>query len=520
LPHDRRPREIDAEPSPLATAPQIIPPSPVIELLLSPEDAARLTRLPLLAAYRRGRPRKSALQIVWHDSADRALAEAGRSLSETAGQWLLEKLQPRAGDDWHPAMPAPILAEATSPEAFPPGLLDPLHGPFMPVAAFSGHRRDIPLELDGEAARLSILEGDVRGVLDSKPVCRLLLSGPSVAMGTLAAMLAKQIGLDVPRASLAAEALALANGTPAAPRRRGGPAVAPGSSVGEALTGIVAHLADVIHYWAPLVGTATTAEPVHQMRVALRRLRSALSIFRRAVRDDPAWLDSLGAELKTLAALLGVARDWDVFLAGIGAEVTQACALDPRLVQMLAAATRKRDAAYAVLRTRLGEGGDWRRLGLDLALLPTLHPWQACSAPEQAERLAAPAHAYAAATLDRRLKHLLSVGDSLDGMPVEALHEIRKQAKRLRYAIEFFTPLFSEKQLRRYLARLEELQEAFGLFNDAAVAAGLAASLGSGADRAFAAGAVHGFGAAAQLRARRQVARGWGKFYRATPFWD
>jgi CHAD domain-containing protein len=187
---------------------------------------------------------------------------------------------------------------------------------------------------------------------------------------------------------------------------------------------------------------------------------------------------------------------------------------------MLAAGARKREAAYAVLRAHLGGSADWRRLGLRLALLPTLQPWAESAAPDQAARLAAPAEAYAAGALGRRLKHVLDIGDSLEGVPAEQLHDIRKQAKALRYTIEFVAPLFAEKQVRRYLARLEEVQEDFGIYNDATVAAGLAASLGGGTDRAFAAGAVQGFGAAAQLRARRHVARAWGKFYRSTPFWD
>ena len=489
-------------------------------MLLQAVDAARLARLPMLAARRAGRPKKTAILTVWHDSGDRALAKAGLCLSETGDRWRVERLRPKAGEAWLPAHPAPVLAEAESIEALPVGLLEGGFGAMTPVAAFSGVRRDFPLSVEGKPARLSVLEGELRGVVAQRSVRRLRLEGPPRDMATLATLLGAQMPLEVPLASLGAEALALASGFATAPRHKGGPQVAPGSSTGEALTGIAAHLADVIHHWAPRVAAAETDEPVHQMRVALRRLRSALSIFRRAVRDDTAWLDGLVLELKALAALLGTARDWDVFLAGIGAEVTEATGRDPRLVHMLATASRKREAAYAVLRDHLGGSAEWRRLGLQLALLPTLQPWAESGSADQAERLAAPADIYAAGVLGRRLKPLLEIGDSIEGIPAEQLHDIRKQAKGLRYAIEFMAPLFAEKHVRRYLARLEDVQEDFGTFNDAAVAAGLAGSLGGGAERAFAAGAVQGFGAAAQLSARRHVARAWEKFYRATPFWD
>ncbi len=485
-------------------------------MLVTAEDAVRLARLPGLGAYRAGRPRKTAMLTVWHDSPGKALSEAGVSLSETRGEWRLEALHPKQAPGWFPATPPPLLAVAVSPDLLP---LEPFDGIRAPIAAFSGHRRDIPLRIDGHPARLTLLEGDLRGVVETRPVCRVVFSGPPQAMAKLAVRLSAQIPLGVPLASLGAQAVALATGTQPQPRHRGGPEVAPGSAVGDALAGITAHLADVVHHWAPRVVTAETEEPVHQMRVALRRLRSALSIFRRAVRDDTTWLDNLAAELKTLAATLGVARDWDVFLAGIGAEATLATGHDKRLTQMLAAAARKRDAAYAALRLHLDGSSEWQHFGLTLALLPTLRPWDERGSPQQAARLAAPVEPYAAHALEQRLKHVLGAGENLEGVPAEQLHEIRKQAKRLRYAIEFFAPLFPEKQVRRYLSRLEDLQEDFGIFNDAAVAAGLAASLGAGADRAYAAGVIQGFGAAAQLRASRHVVRGWSRFYRATPFW-
>jgi CHAD domain-containing protein len=491
-------------------------PLPALEFLVGAEDAARLARLPMLSAHRAGRAKKSVVLTVWHDSADKAVSQAGLSLSETRGRWRLEVLHPKVADGWFAGTPAPLVAEGPSPAA----LLDEIsEGARAPIAAFSGHRRDFPLTVEGSPARLSVLEGDLRGVVAQRTLHRLRLDGPPQAMARLAARLAAQIRLDVPRTSLGAEALALASGAPDTQRPRGGPTVEEGSSVAQALSGIVAELAETIHFWAPLIGAAQTEEPVHQMRVALRRLRSALSIFRSAVRDDAAWLDTLAKDLQTLAATLGVARDWDVFLGGLGAEAAQACGDDARLAQMLATAARRRDAAYATLRSTM-DGPDWQRLGLALALLPIAKPWDDSTSPEQAERLASPAESYAAGVLDRRLKQLLGVGESLDGVPAEQRHDIRKQAKRLRYTIEFFARLFPEKQVRRYLARLEDLQEDFGTFNDAAVAATLAASLGGGADRAFAAGVVQGFGAAAQLRADRHVARSWSRFYRATPFWD
>ncbi len=105
-------------------------------------------------------------------------------------------------------------------------------------------------------------------------------------------------------------------------------------------------------------------------------------------------------------------------------------------------------------------------------------------------------------------------------MPDDQLHEVRKQVKKLRYATEFFAPLFPEKQVRKYLPRLERLQAVLGRVNDRAVAAGLLAQLGGGADRAFACGVVLGFAACRADDSRGEVAHAWDKFRRAAPFWD
>jgi CHAD domain-containing protein len=490
---------------------------PAIELEVSPDDAAKLVRVPSLSASREGRPKHGVLKIVWYDSAEGGLAARGLALSERGAQWRLERLLPD-GSEWPPATPAPLLAAApTLLELEACSAAGSLPGGLAPVAAFTGRQREVKLTCSGAPARLTILEGTLRGVLQDSPVCRIILSGQARAMAGLAAELSAHVAVRAPLASLAAQAFSVARAVPLAPRRLGAPTVAKQASVGEAMTVITAHLADVILYWGSKIEAAQNPEPVHQMRVAVRRLRSALSVFRRALPDDRRWLDDLAAELKSLAGLLGVARDWDVFLAETGQDVRAAFPEDRRIAAMMEAAAKKRLAAYAALRGFLATDAGWRRLGLTLALLPTLRPWEA---EGDAELMARPAAEYARGALDRRLKHVLEAGDSLDGLMHEHLHEIRKRTKRLRYAIEFFAPLFAEKAVRKYLAKLETLQEDFGALNDTAVAGTLVSTLGGGTDRAFAAGAVQGYGAARVTRSAKKLRRGWAKFYRETPFWD
>jgi CHAD domain-containing protein len=478
-----------------------------LEFTLRPEDAALLLRAPPLAARRHGRMRTAPAHMVWHDTANFSLARSGLALAEQRGLWQLERLVPASPGEWLPAHAPPLLAEAATPEQLgidlPPGL--------VPVAAFAGRRRVMQLDTANEAT-LTLLEGTLRGVARDFASARIVMSGKAADMAALAIALGDHVALSVPRSGLAAEAARLVANRPATPRALGIPAVPRGATAQDALGIITAHLADAILHWAALVPGAASSEPVHQMRVAVRRLRSALSLFRRAAAERLP--PGLSLALKSLAASLGAARDWDVFLGGTGAAIARAFEGDRRIAGLIKAATRRQAAAYAELRI-LFAGGAWRRLAMELALLPTLRPWSAGG-----DDLERPACDYAASMLDRRAKHLFAAGPDLSGLSGEPLHDIRKQAKRLRYASEFFAPLFAEKAARKYLRRLADLQEALGTVNDAAAAAVMVATLGGGADRAFAAGCVQGYLAAGNVEAAASANRAWQRVCGATPFWD
>jgi len=492
----------DIDPAEAPAAPEA---AATFEFDIDPADLPRLLRAPPLMARREGRMRTGTLRTVWHDSATAELAAAGLSLAEHPGLWRLERLRPNGAGDWPPATPAPILDESAQLETLPHRIAG-----LVPVAAFSGRQRTATL---AGPATLTILEGTLRGVAADQPTCRLRLAGAPRDMASLACELAETIVLGIPRAGLAAEAMAVASGIPPEPRRSGTPRVPPGATVDEALCIILSHLTDVILHWSHLAPAGEAPEPVHQMRVAVRRMRSAIGVFRRAAGTT---LDEFADPLRTLAATLGAARDWDVFLENTGASVGHAFAGDKRVASLLGAADRKRRDAYAAIATALAAPG-FHRLALKLALLPTLRPWAAD--PDAAETLAGPARPFAARALSRRLRHVLAPGDSLAALPAETRHEVRKQAKRLRYTAEFFAPLFPEKPTRRFLARLETLQEALGAMNDAAAAKTLMTQLAGGADRAFATGAVLGFIAAQTVRAAADTEHVWVKFRKQDKFW-
>ncbi len=506
------------------------------DLVLPLEDAARLGRLKLLAKLREGRARSRAVRMVWHDGPDGALAKAGLALVEQRSRWRLEMLRPPAEPlpdaTWPPGTVPPLLAEAglmqelapaAPPREQPPPVFTPtLPEPCIPWAAFEGRALSLSLRYAHQPVELTVLQGAIRTVMREHPTARMRISGPPLTTTAIALLLSGEIGLAVPRASLAAEAIAAARGGAPKPRALGAPKLSRDFTVAGAFDHIVAHLSDVILYWGPLAaGGEDGPEPVHQMRVATRRLRSALSIFSRATASPS--VAQVDAGLKALSKALGPARDWDVFNAGIGAEIGHAFAADQAdgqaVARLLAATERQRVAGYEALR-RFVAAPDYRQLGIRLAALAATRPWEAEIGEDARTALDLKLEDFAATVLQRRWKRMFAEGDDIEQLETETLHAIRLRAKRLRYAAEFFAALFPPKATKRFILRLSELQDKLGTLNDGAVAADLLHSLqGGGTERAFAIGAVRGFVAAIGGASRAGIADAWRKFRKQDPFW-
>lgn len=485
-----------------------------LELGLDPNAASRFSRLPLLAPLRSGRPRNRTIRIIWHDSAERALASDGLVLAEQRPTWRLERLVPD-GATWPPGAPSPIVASARSLNELGHSLPQPL----VPVAAFEGRARSTDLVCEQGPVVMTLLMGTVRAVAGEQRVCRLHLEGAMQPVQALAVALAGQVELSVPRACLAAEALAIVSGVPPAARHHGAPELPAGCTIAEAFAHTVGHLTDVILHYAPSAAASREdPEPVHQMRVAVRRLRSAIKVFRRAVRSPE--VDAADEGLKALAARLGPTRDWDVFVTETFATVADAFPGNKHLKRLLGAAERRRRTCHSELRAFLSSV-DFHRLGIELACLASGTEWQEPSGEEEQAELALSLEQFAAKVLDRRLKRLLHVESALAELEPSALHAVRLVAKRLRYAAEIFAPLYPGKSTNRYLRRLSDLQDRLGMLNDVSVAQALLDELGaSGGSQAFASGLVLGFSGAHGGRTRGKIDAVWQKFRRQSPFWE
>lgn len=198
-------------------------------------------------------------------------------------------------------------------------------------------------------------------------------------------------------------------------------------------------------------------EALHQARVALRRLRSAIAIF--APLLDHEKVVYFQSELRWLTVLLGEARDLDVLLAK-----AKPGALHDRLREAGAAAYAHVEAALDSQRAR--------KLLLDLTEWISVGQW--LSAPDTRHLRDRPVRDFAGQALGTLRKRVEKRGTSLATLTDEQRHAIRKAAKRLRYGADFFASLFAgdkrQRRYRKFAASLEHVQDQLGVLNDLATA--------------------------------------------------
>jgi CHAD domain-containing protein len=518
--HSRAPiQETEAEPA-TPPAPPSPPAEPVtavtLDFELTPEAAGRLGRLPAIAALRSGRARGTAISTMWFDTADGRLAAAGQVVEAPArGLRLLLRTLPEATEAWCPARP-PVLQRRLAAEEMP----EEAGGDALAaIAAFAGRQQTFRLETAHGAVQVVLLEGKLRSLATERPAARLSLSGPLPAVLAAARGIAVDLPLLPPLAALAEEGRALAMGQPVRAHRLGAPDTSAAATAEEAFLAAAGHLVEVVRQQTARIRHDAPPEPVHQTRVALRRLRSVFRVFRAAT--DCAVLRALDGQLRDVLTVLGPARDWDVFLGGIVRQVEAAFPDEKRIAGLRRAAEAQRRDAYGAVLAMLG-GAPWRLLLIDAMEMLLTRPWREGAEAPRLAMLDAPVAAFGRSVMDRRWQRLRRAGDDFEELSAEALHELRLDGKRLRYAAEVFAPVFGAKAGRRFLRRVAALQEGLGLANDAAVARGLAAKLAKPGDggRAWAVGVVEGWSEARVVASRGDALQAWRRLHGKDRFWS
>src|SRR5262249_31830702 len=215
-------------------------------------------------------------------------------------------------------------------------------------------------------------------------------------------------------------------------------------------------------------------EGVHQMRVALRRLRAAISLFADMLLGTQT--EEMKTQFKWITQELGPARELDVFISCVVKPIARGKPNGPGVAVLAKDLQQRREEAFARACVAI-ESTRFRNLVLDTACWIEAGDWT--RNPDDLTRLLReqPIVGAAADELRQRRRKLLKAGAQLRELDPERRHKMRIQAKKLRYASEFFAGAFPGKKAgrrrQRFVAGLEKLQDALGDLNDIAVHAGL-----------------------------------------------
>lgn len=441
-----------------------------LKLELTPDDADRIEASALLP----GEPAKAELRSVYFDTPDRRLAKAGLSLrirgsdgkriqTIKAGGAVAAGLFARS--EWERGVrnERPVLDNSTPVRMALGGKADAI----APVFRVRVERRSWNIREGDARIELVLDRGDILAGNRRSPVCEIeleLKGGDPAALFAVArridAVAPVRIGvLTKPergyglRGSLVeavkAEPVTLDRAMTAA----------------EAFQHIARACLRQYRLNEDVLLDGREKEALHQARVGLRRQRSAFSIYAAMLGGDT--VARLRDDLRWLAVTLGAARDLDVL-----AERSGTGPLRRRLEVA-------RDDAYGRVEQALASTRV-RGLMLDLAAWIADGDWLHQAGTRAAREQ--PVAAFAARTLDRFQGRVAKGGRDLAALDDHARHDVRKDAKKLRYAAEFFAALFDNQgqrqRYKKFTAILETVQDQLGALNDIAAAPAILDRLG------------------------------------------
>jgi len=444
-----------------------------LKLSLSPADVAAFRRSTPLSGVR---PTRRKLTSIYYDTPDCELQKAGMALRlrKSGRTWTQTLKGGESGTgglhqrhEWETSRPDATIDLTALDGTMLDGAADGVGDRLRPAFTVEFQRETWDIEpAPGTRVEVALDRGQASAGDTSDPVCEVeieLLEGDRAVAFEFARALAAEVVLRPSAVTKAERGYRLLHGEGLQPARSRRVALDSAMSIEAAARALVGASLDQL--LANEEGVLATDDPefVHQARVGLRRMRSALRIFREAL---PPEAETWRADLGDLARRAAVPRK--------------------------KALERARSALLAKRFTGLV---------LDLA------KWLSEPARGTAGT-ATPLVEFATRLARKRHRRLIADAQGLAQRTPEERHAVRIDAKRLRYAVDGFASLFREKRVERYLRELSDLQDVLGTSNDAATAARLLAGLDPPADfaafaRGYLAARIEGDSHTAEARVER-----------------
>ncbi|MDD4964302.1 MAG: CHAD domain-containing protein [Gallionella sp.] len=450
-----------------------------LKLRISPEYLNTLRRHPLFKTHQMDAPINRRLHNIYFDTPNLQLhaRKMALRLRRSHGQWLQTlkgggsvKAGLHQRHEWEIPVPTAALdfsrlETAVWDEQLPPNIRSAL----APVFVTDFYRSSRILDWHGAKIELCIDHGEVKTAEHSFAICEIeleLKSGNPQQLFELAIAILEIVPFELELINKAERGYHLMSGHIEQPTKGERLAFVPSNHLPDVLQTII--WSSMLHLQRNMHGAlhGDEIEYLHQMRIALRRLRVALHMAKALHPDDT--LSSLSQEIATLGAVLGKIREWDVFIT----ELSQASHLNehPNVQVLLIHCMHRRAACCAAL------NGRGKARALQNLLLRLAH-WMNGAYWLQAAEHAPSSHHFANQYLKRLAKRYQHTAAHLDPHDSASSHPLRIQAKKLRYASEFFATLYNKHDTHAYLTALAEVQDILGQIHDLVVAHHLLADL-------------------------------------------
>ncbi len=451
-----------------------------LKLRIRPEHLARLKRHALFKSLQISASGTHKLHNIYFDTPTLELHQRKMALRlrRVGGQWLQTlkgggavKSGLHERYEWEFPVPAAKLdfsnlEEQIWSEHLPTSLREQL----VPVFTTVFYRTSRLLDWHGAIIEVCLDHGDVLTSTCSTPICEIeleLKSGHPQHLFELAQEILKIVPFELELVSKAEQGFRLLSGYTARPVKSELPRLTQTDTLTDGLQVLI--WSCLAHWQHNLHGAMSRdaleshdAEYLHQMRVAMRRLRVVLRMTEELCADDV--LTALRTELAGFGVMLGQVRELDVFIAETLQPMYEAIdgnSGQRSLNALLASCEQQRADCYAALHLKSREV---QQVLLRFSLWMNSSYWCLAEqgAPEPRE--------FASRRLHHLNKRYMKAGMNLHVQDASQLHALRIHAKKLRYSAECFVDLYPKNRTHTYLAALSDVQELLGKINDISVA--------------------------------------------------
>jgi triphosphatase len=501
-----------------------------LKLLVDADRLADFNNAPVIATNARNKGTRKHFKATYYDTRERALWRNRLSFRvRQSGARFVQTVKAELGDDplrrgeWEASVPSMAPDVALAMPFIPTKLRSDLEAHELePVFVTDIRRHQRIIELPSGTVEVAFDHGTLKAGERSQPVSEIeleLKGGSATAIYELALRLAEHGPVKPSIRSKSARGFDLAADVPPAARKPRKLRLDPATPLDDAFSIILRACLFHLLESMPAAEDGRDPEGIHQLRVSLRRLRSALDLMRLA--GSLGKVEALRSEASWLARNLSAARDWDIFKKGTLPTIAKNCPSITGFDALGDVAEEYRSTAYDRVRVTLADRR-CARFVIELGGWIEARGWRSDVPPENLAQLAEPAINFAGRILSERHNKALKRGRRFKSLSADERHRLRLAIKKLRYAVDFLLPMYGQrKSTKRFFGKLADLQEELGSYNDMATTTALLAGLnGSSSESGTAAAAIAGWQAHAMVGAETRLRSAWSNFSKMKVPWE